>query len=131
MARLSMEEFQEIKAAYLHHYMGRFNDLWDKRMLQLFDTIETQQQEIEIQTINARTYLQEAEELQVKIKQLKHEVQHWMDSNKYNFEISRESRKKYEQEIERLRRLICKIQCYLPDDKYDAEIDEVLGGVDE
>lgn len=47
MARISMEEFQQIKAAYLHPYMGRFNDLWDKRMLQLFDTIEAQQQEIE------------------------------------------------------------------------------------
>ena len=47
MARISMEEFQQIKAAYLHPYMGRFNDLWDKRMLQLFDTIEAQQQELE------------------------------------------------------------------------------------
>ena len=33
--------------------------------------IKKYEQEIEIQTINARTYLQEAEELQIKIKQLK------------------------------------------------------------
>ena len=46
------------------------NDTWgNETVVSLINTIEAQQQEIEIQTINARTYLQEAENLQQEIKQ--------------------------------------------------------------
>jgi hypothetical protein len=48
-------------------------------------------------------------ELDRENEQLKREIENWMDSNKYNYEVSREGRKKHEQKNELLKDEVIKM----------------------